>query len=43
LIAAAERFEDDEAEEDAQRVRKLYRQAIRLSMREKMKAENSKQ
>jgi hypothetical protein len=41
LIAAAERFEEDEAEEDAQRVRKLYREAIRLSMREKMKAENS--
>ena len=43
LIAAAERFEEDEAEEDAQRVRKLYREAIRLSMREKMKAENSEQ
>lgn len=43
LIAAAERFEEGEAEEDAQRVRKLYREAIRLSMREKMKAENSEQ
>jgi hypothetical protein len=41
LIAAAERFEEDEAEEDAQRVRVLYREAIRLSMQEKMKAENS--
>jgi hypothetical protein len=43
LIAAAERFEQDGAEEDAQRVRKLYREAVSLSMREKMKAENSEQ
>lgn len=40
LIAAAERFDEEEAEEDAQRVRKLYREAVKLSMREKMKAEN---
>jgi hypothetical protein len=41
LIAAAERFEENEAEEDAQKVRKLYREAVRLSMMDKMKAENS--
>jgi hypothetical protein len=43
LIAAAERFEENEAEEDAQRVRKLYREAVRLSMREKMKPEKSEE
>ena len=43
LIAAAERFEEGGAEEDAQRVRKLYREAISLSMREKMKAGNSEE
>ena len=43
LIATAERFEEDEAEGDAQRVRKLYREGIRLSMREKMKASNSEE
>lgn len=43
LMAAAERFEEDGAEEDAQRVRKLYREAVRLSMREKMKAEKSEE
>jgi hypothetical protein len=43
LISAAERFEEDKAEEEAQKVRRLYREAIKLSMREKMKAKNSEQ
>jgi hypothetical protein len=41
LISTAERFEEEKAEEEAQRVRRLYREAIKLSMREKMKAEGA--
>ncbi len=41
LITAAERFEEEGSDEDAQRVRGLYREAVKLSMREKMKADHS--
>jgi hypothetical protein len=40
LITTAERFEEED-KEDAQKVRGLYRQAIKLAMREKMKAEEN--
>jgi hypothetical protein len=43
LISAAERFEEDKAEEEAQKVRRLYREAIKLSMRDKMETKDSEQ
>jgi hypothetical protein len=43
LISTAERFEEDLAEGDAERVRRLYREAVKISMKAKMGIQESEE